>query len=369
MVLALFNAKAHTMSDTLFKTMTQQAAYDGETAKLVKLHNKNGLSVIFMDIGATWLSCIVPIANQQREVLLGVSTMADFKKHSTYLGATIGRYANRIANGQFKINDHTYQVSTNQAGNTLHGGIDGFDKRRWQIVTQTHNSVHFSLLSEDGDQGFPGQLQVSVCYQLTDHNQVKISYQASSDKATPINLTNHAYFNLNGAESGTDCKDHTLQVNADYYLPTNDVGIPLDGLAPVQQSSFDFRQPKVIKNDFLKDSQQQLAKGYDHAFLLNNQDQQNHCAALLSSVDKHLSLAVFTDKPAIQVYTGNWLAGTPNRKGGEYQDYAGIALETEFLPDAINHPEWQSEVVLQAGQTYQQQTTYQFIVNEKTAQN
>jgi len=134
------------MSDTLFKTMTQEVAVDGQAAKLVKLHNKNGLAVIFMDIGATWLSCIVPVADQQREVLLGVSTMADFKKQSTYLGATVGRFANRIADGQFSINGYPYQLSTNQAGNTLHGGVDGFDKRRWEIKHQTQGSVRFALV-------------------------------------------------------------------------------------------------------------------------------------------------------------------------------------------------------------------------------
>tara|TARA_R110001583_G_scaffold6499_9_gene32939 strand:- start:38692 stop:39768 length:1077 start_codon:yes stop_codon:yes gene_type:complete len=353
------------MSDTLFKTMTQEVAFDGQPAKLVKLHNKNGLSVIFMDIGATWLSCIVPIADQQREVLLGVSTMADFKKQTTYLGATVGRYANRIAGGRFNINDQTYQLTTNQAGNTLHGGVDGFDKRRWEITEQTQYYVRFFLVSEDGDQGFPGQLQVSVCYQLTDDNQVMISYHAITDKPTPINLTNHAYFNLAGAESGTDCRNHTLQIDADHYLPTNEVGIPLDGPTSVEKNSFDFRQPKVITSDFLTETQQQLAKGYDHAFVLNKPCQQGACAALLSSADKYLALEVLTDKPGMQLYTGNWLAGTPNRSGGEYQDYAGIALEAEFLPDAINHPEWQPSAILQAGQEYHYQTTYRFIVNDK----
>ena len=349
------------MSNTLFKTMTEEVAFDGQPAKLVKLQNKNGLSVIFMDIGATWLSCEVPVADQQREVLLGVSTMADFKKQGTYLGATVGRFANRIADGQFSINGYPYQLSINQDGNTLHGGVDGFDKRRWEIEQQTQGFVRFALVSEDGDQGFPGQLQVSVCYQLTDDNQVIISYHAITDKPTPINLTNHAYFNLAGAESGADCRNHRLQIDADHYLPTNKVGIPLDGPASVDKNSFDFRQPKVITSDFLTEPQQQLAKGYDHAFLLNKPCQQGARAALLSSADNDLALEVFTNKPALQLYTGNWLVGTPNRNGGEYQDYAGIALETEFLPDAVNHPEWQPSPILQAGQEYHYQTTYRFI--------
>ena len=353
------------MVDTLFKTMTQEVAFDGHPEKLVKLQNQSGMSVTFMDIGATWLSCILPVKDECREVLLGVSTMADFKKHTTYMGATVGRYANRIAQGQFEIAGQNYQVKTNQAGNTLHGGPEGFDKRRWSIVEQSENSVLFSLVSDDGDQGFPGKLKVSLCYQLTDDNQIVIRYQATTDKATPVNLTNHAYFNLSGGESGVDCKGHTLYVNADNYLPVNEVGIPLAKLEPVAASSFDFRQPKTIDQDFLTDAQQHAAKGYDHSFLLNANCRQGECAAEVTTADKSITLKLFTDKPAMQLYTGNWLAGTPNRSGGEYQDHAGIALETQFLPDSPNHPEWDQPCpILKPGEEYNYQTSYQFIVND-----
>lgn len=349
------------MTDTLFETMTEEPAFDGQPAKLVKLQNQNGMSVTFMDIGATWLSCILPIEEELREVLLGVSTMADFKKHTTYMGTTVGRYANRIAMGQFEITGQHYQLKTNQAGNTLHGGPEGFDKRRWEIVEQSNDSVCFALVSDDGDQGFPGTLSVLVCYQLTDDNQVMISYKATTDKSTPINLTNHAYFNLSGAESGTDCKGYTLCINADNYLPTTDTGLPLGELASVEGNSFDFRQPKVIIQDFLADAQQKAAKGYDHSFFLNSGCKQGECAAEVTTADKRITLKVFTDKPAMQLYTGNWLAGTPNRSGGEYQDYAGIALETQFLPDSPNHPEWpQESCLLKPDEEYRYQTRYQF---------
>ena len=349
------------MADTLVKTMTEEVAFDGHPAKLVKLQNKNGMSVAFMDIGATWLSCMLPVESECREVLLGVATMADFQKHVTYMGTTVGRYANRIAQGQFEIAGQNYQLKTNQAGNTLHGGPDGFDKRRWDIIEQSNNSVCFAFVSADGDQGFPGELKVSVCYQLTDDNQVVISYNATTDKTTPINLTNHAYFNLSGAESGADCKSHTLYVNADSYLPTDDLGIPLGELAPVTASSFDFRQSKVIAQDFCADKQQKDAKGYDHAFLLNGDCKQGECAAAVTTADKSISLKVFTNKPAMQLYTGNWLAGTPNRSGSEYEDYAGIAFETQFLPDSPNHPEWPHEsCFLKPDEEYRYQTRYQF---------
>ena len=351
------------MTDSLFETMTETAAFDGQLAKLIKLKNTRGMSITLMDIGATWLSCILCINGKPREVVLGVTSMSDFQKQSVYLGATVGRYANRIALGQFAINGEYFQLDTNQTGNTLHGGSIGFDKRRWNIVEQTENSVLFSLISEAGDQGFPGQLEVSVLYQLTDQNQVIIRYQARTDKATPVNLTNHAYFNLDGAESGSDCKQHLLYLNADNYLPIDKVGIPLGELASVTDTSFDFRQRKLIKQDFLVDAQQQSAKGYDHAYLLNDNCQNGACAAQVYSADKQLSLKVFTDKPAIQLYTGNWLAGTPNRSGGEYQDYAGLALETQFLPDSPNHCNWpQPSSILDPKDKYSYQTIYEFTV-------
>lgn len=348
---------------TLITTMTEDNAPDGQPANLITLQNTQGMTAVVMDIGATWLSCTLPIPGQApREVLLGVSNMADFISQSTYLGATVGRYANRINKGQFSINKQAYQVDTNQAGNCLHGGSDGFDQRRWQISSQTAHSVTFTLLSEDGDQGFPGTLTASVNYTLTEQNQMQISYHAVTDKATPVNLTNHAYFNLDGADPASDCRKHSLKIDADQYLPTNETGIPLDGLTPVTDTSFDFRQAKLIKQDFLQDQQQQLCKGYDHAFQLNTDGQLGQLAAQLTSADKAVTLNLYTTKPAMQLYTGNWLAGTPNRNAGVYSDYAGIALETQFLPDSPNHPEWSSNAaILAAEKEYYQKTIYEFI--------
>ncbi|WED21256.1 galactose-1-epimerase [Vibrio sp. JC009] len=349
------------MVDTLEKTMTEEAAQDGRPARLIRLENRSGMSVAFMDIGATWLSCKLPVEENGREVLLGVSSMADFNKQAAYMGVSVGRYANRIAKGQFEIDGQYYQVETNQAGNTLHGGPEGLDKRRWEIVKQAENSVTFEIVSADGDQGFPGELKVSATYTLTDENQVEIHYQAETDKTTPVNLTNHAYFNLLGAESGEECKGHILEVDAMQYLPTNEVGIPLGELEAVFNTSFDFRQPKEVAADFLTDEQQEAAKGYDHSFMLNPDRDTQEYAAKVALKDGSVSLKVFTDKPAMQLYTGNWLAGTPNRSGGEYSDYAGLALETQFLPDSPNHPEWQQEsCFLKPGEKYSYTTRYQF---------
>ena len=352
-----------TEQSTLFETMTKEAASDGRLAQLFELKNKNGMRAVFMDIGATWLSCKVPVKGQLREVLLGQSSMADFDKQQSYMGVTVGRYANRIANGKFKIDGTKYQVDTNQAGNTLHGGTEGFNQRRWSVIEETPNSVEFSLVSPDGDQGFPGELTVNVKYQLTNDNEVVIRYNGSTTKSTPINLTNHAYFNLLGADSEYLALDHILSINASEYVPTTDVGIPKGLWKKVKDTNFDFTDPKVISQDFMLDKDQEKAKGYDHSFVLDKTCAKGECAASLTSPDSLVTMHVLTTKPAMQLYTGNWLAGTPNRIGGDYQDYSGIALETQFLPDAPNHPEWpQPSAILSPQESYQYETSYQFIV-------
>ncbi|UJF17529.1 galactose-1-epimerase [Vibrio sp. SS-MA-C1-2] len=350
------------MSNSLIESMTAELAFDGQPANVITLTNIHGMSMTVMDIGATWLSCLLPLEDAPREVLLGVNSMADFNKQSVYLGATVGRYANRIAKGKVTIEGQDYQLETNQAGNTLHGGVIGFDKKRWLVAKQDDHSVTFSLDSKDGEQGFPGNLNVEVTYQLSDDNQVVINYRAITDKTTVVNLTNHGYFNLMGAESNVDCLDSILKIEADQYLPTNEVGIPLGELASVEGTSFDFRQEKKLNQDFLADEQQTMAKGYDHSFLLNDQCQVGERAATMVSPDKKVVLSLFTTKPAIQLYTGNWLAGTPNRHGGEYNDYSGFALETQFLPDSPNHPEWPKQnPIIEPNVHYKHSTCYQFI--------
>lgn len=346
---------------SLLRTMTAQPAFDGKPAQLIELTNATRVSVVLMDIGATWLSCRLPLAcGERREVLLGVGTMADFERQASYMGVTVGRYANRIAKGNFSILGAQYHVDTNQAGNCLHGGKNGFNKARWQIEEQSACHVLFSHRSPDGDQGFPGNLSLKVEYRLTDNGEVNISYSASTDKATPVNLTNHGYFNLDGAESKVDVRHHQLWINADDYLPCDSVGIPLGELASVDGNGFDFRTQKSLMQDFLGDQQQHQAKGYDHSFLFNSERDRSQPIAQLISRDKKVMMEVLTDKPAMQLYTGNWLAGTPSRED-EYSDYAGVALETQFLPDSPNHPEWpQPSCFLKPGDEYRYSTSYRF---------
>ncbi|WP_011199828.1 galactose-1-epimerase [[Mannheimia] succiniciproducens] len=343
------------MLKTLQKTTA--LAPDNQPFQIVTLSNKNGMKVQFMDWGATWISCQVPVNGELREVLLGCRA-EDYPRQSAFLGATVGRYANRIANARFELNGQTFPLTANQGVHQLHGG-DGFDKRRWKIEKCGENFVTFCLNSVDGDQGFPGNVEVVLDYELSEDNALTVRFHATPDKDTPLNLTNHAYFNLNNAIRGCDVRGHSLQLNADYFLPVDTDGIPNAPLKSVEGTSFDFLEEKPIGLDFLQE-EQQLTKGYDHAFLLNNNAEKT--CAILTALDRSLSLQVFTSQPALQVYTGNYLAGVPTRLGGSYADYAGIALETQALPDTPNHPEWQQYGgITKAGETYRHWTTFRFI--------
>ncbi|WP_439287041.1 galactose-1-epimerase [Lonepinella sp. BR2357] len=340
---------------------TKVLAPDKHALQLVTLTNQQGMRVQFIDWGATWVSCVVPVGDEKREVLLGCK-LEDYAKQGVYFGATIGRYANRIANSQFDYQGQTIKLTANQGSHQLHGGPIGFDKRRWQIEQTEEkcgeNGVIFSLTSPDGEQGFVGTVKVQAIYRLTDDNALIAEFKAISDQDTPLNLTNHAYFNLYHAEQGSDIREHLLQLNAAQFVPVDSQGIPNAPLKSVQHTSFDFRQAKAIKQDFLQD-EQQLTKGYDHAFLLGTGHEKT--GAILTAPDGSLRLTLTTSQPALQVYTGNYLQGTPTRAGGEYADYTGIALETQALPDTPNHPEWwQYGGMVKAGETYQQWTRFQF---------
>ncbi|OOF59660.1 galactose-1-epimerase [Rodentibacter myodis] len=332
-------------------------APDGAPYQLITLQNEAGMIIKLMDWGATWLACQVPVNGEWREVLLGCK-VEDYPIQQAYLGASVGRYANRIAKAQFELNGEMVSLTPNQGEHQLHGG-EGFDKRRWQIEKCGQNCVRFSLRSEEGDQGFPGKVEVAVTYTLTAENSVKIEYEGVSDKDTALNLTNHAYFNLENATQGTDVREHYLRLNADFYLPVDADGIPNSPLKHVVGTSFDFRLTKPIKQDFLQ-GDQLVAKGYDHSFIVNKAWQKP--CVLLTSANGDLSLEVRTSQAALQVYTGNYLAGTPNRQGGEYADFSGIALETQCLPDTPNHPEWQNYGGIQkAGERYYQWTEFKFL--------
>lgn len=338
--------------------ISTELAPDGQAYKTVTLTNKQGMKISFCDWGATWLSCQVPTAGGLREVLLGCHSLSAYQKQTGYLGATVGRYANRITNSTFKLDGISYQLTPNQKNHQLHGGPVGFDQQRWQIISLTNNQVEFELHSADGDQGFPGNLTVTAIYHLTDNNEVKIQFYAKTDKPTPVNLTNHAYFNLDGDGSG-DARRQTLSVDADQYLPVDEDCIAIGGLASVTVDDMDLRTPRQILDNFSHSAARNRVKGYDHAYLLNHH---HEVVAKLIAHDQKVTMEIMTNKPGIQVYTGNFLAGTPNRDGKTYQQYEGIALETAFLPNSPNQPNYpQPSCILNPDEQYTYHTTYRFI--------
>ncbi|NDL62777.1 galactose-1-epimerase [Acerihabitans arboris] len=346
----------------MLKEYESGIAPDGQPFQCVTLGTEQGMQITLMDWGATWLSCQLPLkSGNKREVLLGCPSPEEYTRQAAYLGATVGRYANRIAKAALARGGRSWQLSANQDEHQLHGGPGGFHARRWLCVEHTQATVLFRLHSADGDQGFPGNLIAEVRYTVTADNQVAIEYRATVDKDCPVNLTNHAYFHLDGAN--TDVRQQKLQLYATQYLPVDSEGIPCAPLADVENTGMDFRQPKTISQDFLRDRDQQRMKGYDHAYLLYPACGDGETpAAQLWSADNQVLLKVYTTAPALQLYTGNFLAGTPARQGGDYQNYSGVALESEFLPDSPNHPEWpQPDCWLKPGETYHSSTRYQFV--------
>ncbi|WP_039029352.1 galactose-1-epimerase [Leclercia adecarboxylata] len=340
---------------------TPVLAPDGLPYRLITLRNEAGMVVTLMDWGATLLSVRVPMTDGSvRETLLGCASPEQYVEQTAFLGASVGRYANRIAKSRFELDGVCFDLLPSQGENQLHGGPDGFDKRRWRILQQNDGEALLALDSPDGDQGFPGNCAATVHYRLTADNRIAIEYRATVDKPCPVNLTNHAYFNLDG--NCSDVRQHRLQLLAQSYLPVDEMGIPHEGLKAVAGTSFDFRTTKAIAQDFLADDDQRKVNGYDHAFLLDAQGDLSKPAAQLWSADEKLQMTVYTTAPALQFYSGNFLEGTPAREDGEYRVWQGLALESEFLPDSPNHAEWpQPDCVLRPGEEYVSVTEYHFI--------
>lgn len=326
---------------------------DGKPATVIPLSNANGMQVVIMDIGATWLSCQLPIENALhqigREVVLRSPSLKDHMAQSAYLGAVIGRYANRIAFGRFELNGKTYELPQNQPPHSLHGGHNGFDKKRWQILDRTPSSVLLAYTSADGEEGYPGELLVTVFYSLSDDNQLSMTYKANCTQETIVNLTNHAYFNLAGIESDKTAFDHQFQICAAHYLPVDQALIPVGDLSSVIGTPFDLRALKQIKQE------------YDHTFIFDSSlTDAIAVVAEVVSPDQDLKLVVKTSKPAAQFYTGNYLAKTAGPYG-EYQKGSGFAIETQYIPDGPNQSGLgQNQGILPAREQYRHTTSYGF---------
>ena len=335
-----------------------------ENAKIFRIANDNGMSALVSSYGAVLISLNVPDkTGAAADVVLGFDELRNYEVNSCFFGATVGRNGNRIANATFKIGDKVCTLYKNEGVNNLHSGPDGYEHRYWDSEI-LENGVKFTLNSPDGDQGFPGELKISVSYLLTEDNALELVYNGISNKDTIVNMTNHSYFNLAGHASG-DAMDHYLQINADKYTPVIDsASIPTGELAPVKDTPFDFTTAKRIGDDIDKDFDQlKFTGGFDHNFVLDGKRDENGmiCAAVLTEKTSGRRMSVYTDCCAVQFYAGNFVADNPQKgKGGTvYVKRAGICLETQFYPDAINQPNFPSPI-LKAGEEYNSKTVYRF---------
>ena len=340
-------------------------APNGEPVTLHTLTNKNGMSVSIMDYGATVVRIIVPDRNgKMADVVLGFDKLSPYFHQTAYFGAVVGRYGNRIARGKFELNHIKYQLPINNGPNSLHGGIVGFDKHVWkeEQVDSDSPAVRFSLLSPDGDQGYPGNLFVSVTYTLNDDNQLRIAYSATTDKPTILNLTNHTYYNLAGAGEGT-ILNHIITLHADKYTPVDATLIPTGKEADVAGTPFDLTEPTAIVAHLKETGGKPV--GYDHNYILKKGFFSDWAvAAEVEDPASGRTLKVSTDQPGVQFYTGNFLDGTLKGKGGHaYPQYGGFCLETQHFPDSPNQPDFPS-TVLQPGDTYETSTLLEFGVKK-----
>lgn len=342
---------------------------DGRAVYLYTLSNSAGMQVKITTYGGTVTSIVVPDRRgRMGDVVLGYNDLPDYlaDKNGTYFGALIGRYGNRIAKGRFTLDGKTYQLYVNNPPNSLHGGKYGFNKKLWSATpTRRHGTVGLALtyVSRDGEESYPGDLRVRVVYTLTDDlNALKIDYTATADKDTVLNLTNHCYFNLDGAGNG-DVLGTRLMINADHYTPIDKNLIPTGEIASVAGTPFDFRKPTAI-GARIGDDNEQLANagGYDHNFVLNGPRGKLGLAATAYSPKSGRELSVYTTQPGVQFYSGNFLNGTNIGIGAKvYKKHYGFCLETQHYPDSPNHANFPS-TELKPGELYHQTTIYQFSV-------
>jgi len=334
---------------------------EGTPVKLYELTNAGGLQAKVTNYGAILTELHVPDRDgKPADVVLGFDELAGYLVKHPFFGATVGRVANRIAGGRFTLDGKVYQLAINSRPNAIHGGLKGFDKVVWKsepFAEPEAAGVKLSHVSPDGDEGYPGTLTAQVTYTLTNQNELKIDYRATTDKATPVNLTNHSYFNLGGAGSGT-ILGHELTLMADQYTPADDNLIPTGELRSVKRTPFDFTEPHTIGARI-----EQIADktaGYDHNFVLRGGREQPALSARVREPKSGRVLEMYTTEPGVQLYTANHLDGKLKGKGGAvYQKQGAFCLEAQHFPDSVNHPNFPS-VILRPGKTYTQTTIYKF---------
>jgi aldose 1-epimerase len=337
---------------------------DGTTVELYTLINRNGAQACITTYGGTLVSLKMPDrSGRLDDVVLGFDTLDGYLKDTNYFGALIGRYGNRIARGRFALDGVEYKLATNNGENHLHGGIRGFDKMVWAarpLRAKDGAALELTYLSRDGEEGYPGNLSVTVVYTLTDQNELTLDYSATTDKNTVVNLTNHSYFNLAGHGNG-DVLNHLLSINADRFLPTDATAIPNGELRAVRGTPFDFTHPFAVGARINQtDEQLKFGKGYDHTFVINGAAGKLREAARIFEPTTGRVMEVWTTEPGVQLYTGNYLKEMSEAKDGKtYRNRYALCLETQHFPDSPNHPSFPT-TVLKPGARYRSTTIYRF---------
>ena len=339
---------------------------DQGEAKEFTLTNSNGMSAVLTNYGAILISLFVPGKNGKvSDVVLGFDTLEKYINNNIcHFGSTVGRNSNRVKGAKFTLNDTTYELDKNERDkNNLHSGFNPYNKRLWNYeINEEENSVKFSMLSPDGDQGFPGNFNVSVKYTLTNDNEIKIEYLGNCDKDTVANMTNHSYFNLAGHNSGTAI-NQVLSINADKYLEVDSEQIPTGNLIDVTNTPLDFRIPKKISRDLIENCDEfKYTKGYDHSYEIKKETSGIEKVATLSDEESGRTMEVYTDCVGIQFYAGNFIESNiaVGKENCIYKNRSGVCLETGFFPNAINEKKFVSPV-LKKGDTYNSTTIYKFI--------
>lgn len=346
-------------SDDFVKTI------DGVQTGLYVLTNANGCEITVTNYGAKIVTLLVPNKDGALvDVVLGHPNIEDYiNSEEPYFGAVCGRTGNRIAKGKFTLEGVDYQLAVNNGPNSLHGGIKGFNAVVWKVVEVSENSIRLNYLSKDGEEGYPGNLNVYITYTLTEDNALDIVYEATTDKTTIVNLTNHSYFNLSG-EGDPHIGDHMLTLNAEYYLPTDDTAIPFGKPETVVGTPMDFLTPHTIGERINEDFQQLIyGKGYDHTFVLNkNEADEYSYVGICESPKTGIKMEMYTTEPGVQVYTGNWMTGNFEAKNGNrYPERSAVCFETQHYPDSINKPEYPT-VILKPEEKFTSRTTYKFSI-------
>jgi aldose 1-epimerase len=350
------------------QTQDFEGVTDGKKTELFLLSNAKGVEMSVSNYGAKIVSLHVPDRHGRwTDVVLGKSCIADYLDgREPYLGAICGRTANRIAGGRFVLDGAEYPLAVNNGPNSLHGGIKGFHAVVWDLVQASERKLDLSYLSVDGEEGFPGNLKVALSYELTDDDALAITYRAETDRATIINLTNHSYFNLSG-EGDPSIGDHLLQMDADLFLPTDAVAIPLGPQREVAGTPFDFRQPRAI-GERIATPNEQLAfgNGYDHNYIIRREVPGLAHAARVVAPKTGITMDVYTTEPGVQLYTGNYLdGGFEGKNGHRYPQRSAFCLETQHYPDAVHHKEYPS-VTLRPSVRFESKPIYRFSVSPTT---